>query len=328
VVHRARYLIYLSHLFCRCAENAWQFCLVLFLAAICNYESVVLVSTYGLWCGLLECTVGAKAGRFVDETNRLTAATFFVWTQNTCVCLATFSSWLILSRMTTTTSSVDESNRSLWLDLDGCAAMDATSICLLVAIHLFGSIAKVLDGGFTVAIERDWIVVMSEVVAEAAEEEEEEAEIDAWTTTYNSSSPQESAPTTTTTTTVESRQSQWLTETNVTMKQIDLSCKIVAPTVAGLVVGGFGKNNIKAAAVLIGLINGTSLVVEYVCVTIVYRMIPKLAQQAKTEESDNDDEAAPPEMETKRACLCEPPSGLVTYFSQSISWGGLALALL
>ena len=43
----ARKLLYFSHLFDQFSEGTWQFCLVLFLAAFSNYESLVLVSTYG-----------------------------------------------------------------------------------------------------------------------------------------------------------------------------------------------------------------------------------------------------------------------------------------
>ena len=44
----ARHYLYVSHTLNQFSEWSWQFCLVLFLAALTQYESLLFVSTYGV----------------------------------------------------------------------------------------------------------------------------------------------------------------------------------------------------------------------------------------------------------------------------------------
>ena len=138
-LNQARRLLYVSHAFSQFSESAWQFALILFLAAFSNYQSLFLISTYGLTSGLSICLFGASAGRFVDTSNRLYAARFFIWTENLGVVIATALCYILLS-------------------MERDYMYDTRSVLLLLGIHFFGSLATILDKGFLVAIERDWVV--------------------------------------------------------------------------------------------------------------------------------------------------------------------------
>ncbi|KAL3942567.1 MAG: hypothetical protein SGBAC_003277, partial [Bacillariaceae sp.] len=239
-INHARKLLYFSHLFDQFSEGTWQFCLVLFLAAFSNYESLVLISTYGLCSGLFACYCGPRLGRFIDGTDRLFAARLFIGLQGSAVLLATTCCYKLLAASESPGGLSDESEDS---KNSYGVPTDAKSLFLLVGVHLLGAIAQVLDNGFTVAIERDWIVVMSQYIMFSSEEESENLQ----------------------------RQKVWLSETNVVLKQIDLSCKILAPAVAGFVVAGWGGNGVnhnasdlKSAALFVGCLYGVALVVEYI----------------------------------------------------------------
>jgi len=186
-------------------------------------------------------------------------------------------------------------------------------------IHLLGSIAMILDSGFLVAIERDWIVVMSSVASNIHEPKQ--------------LSGKEK----------EDIQKQWLSDTNVKMRQIDLSCKILAPAVSGIYIAllddGTSVNhgyNLRGAAVVVGGVNVAALVVEYICTAKIYGMIPELAtkhvdemteeQKNKRVELGKDKEEKNEDMEG--TAKFKARGDLQVYFSQSICWAGFALALL
>ena len=59
-VQTARNTLYISHLSAKFTEIAWQFCLILFLSAMTGYQSLFLVSTYGLFSGLIVSTTLQK----------------------------------------------------------------------------------------------------------------------------------------------------------------------------------------------------------------------------------------------------------------------------
>ncbi|GAX26929.1 solute carrier family 40 (iron-regulated transporter), member 1 [Fistulifera solaris] len=285
LLKKARRLLYLSHFFAQFSEAAWQFALILFLAAFTNYQSLFLISTYGVTSGLSIFLLGAKAGRFVDGSNRLFAATFFIWTENLSVVTATILCYLLLHHLDTAIAEQTFSTVTPW------------SVFLLVGIHFWGSVASILDAGFLVAIERDWVVIMSQEVGPKG-------------------SPQTQ---------------KWLSETNVMMKQIDLSCRIVAPALAGLVLGAFddsssqqqtGGSDLASAALVVGAVNIAALMVEYSCTYRIYHLIPKLAERTHR--------AAVPESEfTNKNCRrIGLPSALIIYMKQDVAWAGLGLSLL
>lgn len=173
--------------------------------------------------------------------------------------------------------------------------VDPLSIFLLLAIHSMGSVAQLMDRAFLVAVERDWVVVLCKSAGQ-----------------HNFAS--------------------YLTSTNVTMKQIDLSCKVLAPSLIGVLVPVLNGNstephNLRGACVVIGLLNVISLFAEYVCTERVYRLIPALVLKGgDTVALEN----AAPKVESKSErswdmCACQ---GLQIFFSQKSFAAGLALSML
>jgi len=329
----ARRLLYVSHLCSQFSEVAWQFCLILFLAAFANYGSLILVSTYGLVSGIAVCLTGSKAGRFIDGENRLFVAQRFIWTENVSVLIATLFCYVLLERTKTAgdvpfTANADPA-WSYWFRsrLDG-VPLDGVSVAMLIGIHILGSIARILDRGFVVAIERDWIVVMSRLASPSYDLEP--------TRSLSQHSTGQHMP--------DEAERAWLSTTNVAMKQIDLSCKVVAPAIAGFFIAAFddGTNpshggDLSGAAVLVGLVNAAALVVEYVCTARIYALIPDLATKAPPrpssrvnlyKEGEEDDDRPEPPTVGCGIFKITIPEGLEIYFEQSVSPGGLALSLL
>ena len=234
-MQHARRLLYISYFFNQFSENAWQFCLVLFLVAFSNYESLVLVSTYGIVSQLLVCTISPSMGRIIDNTDRLLVARAFLLIENFAVVLATIFCYVLLSNVDDTFSTGESHEYS---GMTHGVPSDRKSILLLIGIHILGAFARVFDSAFLVAIERDWVVVMSLAVANPSEE----------------------------------KQKTWLAETNVFMTQIDLSCSIVAPAFAGLIVAYLDKgsgssdspSDLRPAALFVGCLNVLALIVEYI----------------------------------------------------------------
>jgi iron-regulated transporter 1 len=316
-LNKARRLMYLSHFFAQFSECVWQFALILFLAAISDYQSLILVSSYGLVAGLSVCLFGSAAGRFVDRSNRLFAARCFIWTENLCVLVATFLSYFLLRLHSGDADdamfSRPHDENSTWLQKHLYAVpLDFWSVVLLIGLHIFGPAALILDKGFLVAIERDWVVIMSEAAT---------------------------------------TRKVWLSETNVAMKQIDLSCRVAAPAVAGFVIAAFDTTpsssnssqqhgqDLTGAVILVGAVNVASLVVEYLCTAQIYNLVPSLAvkvpatatlkKKPKDEEEANANEAGDKVSDKLKGCgFFELPQGLSIYLEQPISWSGLGLAML
>jgi solute carrier family 40 (iron-regulated transporter), member 1 len=347
-VNRARRLLYVSHFFNQFSENTWQFCLVLFLAAFSNYQSLILVTSYGLVSFSFVCIFGSTAGRFVDGTNRLQVARQFIGFENLSVLLATLMCYLLLSRDNfgvlhsdgtppyldggEDTTSGTRWRRALFStkDLTGIPT-DPLSVFLLVGIHLLGAVASILDSGFLVAVERDWIVVMSEAVDHG---------LSPGCSQKNSNEGERLE-----------KQRQWLSDTNVFMRQIDLGCKIGAPAVAGVFVGLFDDGSqqnhgydLRGAAILVGMINVAALLVEYICTSKIYHDVPDLALKSEPRslmEKHEDGTTIEAQQTEQKICklgnstfeaaprrFFQAPEGLLVYFSQPVCWAGFSLALL
>jgi len=363
-VRRARRLLYVSHALAQGSEVAWQFFLALVLAACTNYQSMVLVSTYGLTVNLAVVLLAPALGRSIDDRaskhSRLRTARRFIVCENLCVLVATVCCYLLLvspnnaadSYLVDTAADNDDDhhddsdrNNNWFRARLEHVPTDAPSVVALVILHVTGAAAQVMDQAFLVAMERDWVVVLSRSAAaahNAATTENDEA------TTFH----------------------QWLSDTNVAMKQIDLSCKVAAPAVVGLLIPmlstaprGQGDDETRYydfewACWGIGALNVAALVVEFVCTTRVYRLVPALAvketvntttmfsddptkQQkggaSKAEPSctihehnaDKNNDYNPPQQEQRCFGLkAVVPQGLYVYLQQASAWGGLGLALL
>jgi solute carrier family 40 (iron-regulated transporter), member 1 len=339
---QARRLLYTSHLFAQFSEVSWQFCLILFMAAFTNYQSLILVSTYGLVSNGSVCIFSAKAGRFVDGSNRLFVARRFILSENLCVILASLACYLLLPR--TPNAQLQSSESMVWDSsstdfiskihhwfsrrLDGIP-LDPISLLLLLGIHVLGATAMILDSGFLVAVERDWIVVMSQYASERG--------LSSYSDSNSNSNSNEELDTPISA--MDPISKQWLSQTNVTMKQIDLSCQIAAPAVAGFIIAAFndgthsGNNtahgDLRGAAILVGVVNVAALVVEYICTARIYRMLPALAfkKDANTQPKQQDDQCVPIQRANDSRWRHMPPS-LQIYLNQSACMGGISLSLL
>ena len=116
------------------------------------------------------------------------------------------------------------------------------------------------------------------------------------------------------------------------MKQIDLTCKVAAPAVAGFIIAAFDSSSedqqqgsdLTGAAILAGGVNVAALIVEYVCTARIYALVPTLALRneplKRNEMEDNS---------KKQGCkIWELPKGFETYIKQPVSMAGLGLSLL
>ena len=322
----ARWLLYVSHLFNQFSEQSWQFCLAIFLSAFTNYESLILVTSYGLVTYSFIFFFGSSIGRYIDGTNRLTIARQFICLENICVLTATYMCYILLSKEE---ANINIDNNPEHESIKE-SIYDKKSIILLIGIHLLGAIAKVLDTGFPVAVERDWIVVMSigaSNIQKSSERDltkEEERDV----------------------------QKSWLSDTNVKMRQIDLSCSIVAPAAAGFFIALFDDGtskqhgyDLRGAAVLVGGVNVAALIVEYICTAKIYHEVPGLAPDSNIvacaddgmmatcdlgkgkKDMDLSEENNKTKNKNRRRSL-KFLDDLEVYFSQSICWAGFSLSLL
>lgn len=373
---RARHSLYKSHLAAKFTEIGWEFCLVLFLSALTGYQSLALVSTYGLFSGLVVCLAGASVGTLVDakKYTRLEIIQFFILVQNVSVIIATACCYFLL-RMVKDTSVTNVS----WEPPDRYLAsgsptitrhtfsnfippFNAESLALLVAVHVFGAIAKLTDQAITIALERDWIVVMSKVAAMDLDEDElefrteesgyeEGASFDSNDTlaVYSVGSLSISQIDGMDTRVIRKlKQKSWLSETNTNMKQIDLMCKVVAPAAGGFLFSAFDNNdpstnnvdmdirhwyNLSYASVLIGFLNLLSLYIEYTSTKEIYDLVPLLSSRdSMKDEKDCDVTEKPsksPVAKSIGGCgIFGLPQSLSVYLQQPVAAGGLALSLL
>ena len=359
LLEKARGFLYLSHFFAQFSEGAWQFCLILFLAAFANYNSLVLVSSYGFVSNGAVCIFGARWGRFIDGANRLFVAQRFIISENLCVVLASLCCYVLLGRALDSSigdmsierspnATTDETTRGLnaWFAhrVDG-VPLDPVSIGLLVAIHIFGAAAMSLDKGFLVAVERDWVVAMSQYATKALspfncpdqqqqqQQQQQEGKADSVDNDTVAGMCKASK--------------DWLSVTNVTMKQIDLSCKVASPAVAGFLIAAFDDGSdphhgvhLRGAALAVGVVNAAALVVEYYCSARIYQMLPALASKnilaANNSGNSKQDTAIPmnssevPASNTSSwlPCACRLSQSIEIYFEQSVAMGGVSLSLL
>jgi hypothetical protein len=133
------------------------------------------------------------------------------------------------------------------------------------------------------------------------------------------------------------------------MKQIDLSCQLAAPAVAGFFIGAFDNGtdqhhggDLSGAALWVGIVNVTALAVEYLCTAQIYGLIPELAfkgtrpcptsfqnaSEVASKPNTTEEDADDTERTIAGSCICKLPDGLKEYLDQPLSLGGISLALL
>ena len=353
---QARKLLYGSHLVAKFTEFTWQFCLIIFLTALTGYKSLTLVSTYGLFTGLVVCYGGPSIGRFVDSIkySRIYIAKSFIGVQNLSVVIATLCCFVLLRTVTeddVSSFAADVPSKNHIKNF--MPAFNATSLALLIAIHIFGAIAKLTDTGMTVAMERDWIVVMSKVASHDIEDNDEFGfRIDGESSHSDSSAYVSVGSISVGNANLDKgilrrlKEKTWLAETNTAMKQIDLLCKVGGPAIAGIYLAAFDQNDptnitstnishwhhLSYAAMIMGILNLISLYVELVCIEQIYDLIPLLADRPTVEKGGEVDiEIMPKESEgcgLFGSIKIGLPRSLSLYFEQPIAPGGFALSLL
>eukprot|EP00980_Cylindrotheca_fusiformis_P013419 scaffold3428_cov76-Cylindrotheca_fusiformis.AAC.2 len=265
----ARRLLYISHFTSQFAEWAWQFSLVIWLAALSDYSSLFLVSIYQATAQLLVLSLVPTLSKMIDSTtsssttttstaattttrnrkqqwNRSQFATYLIAAQNACVFIATMTIGFTMKRhrqLVQSDNDEDDHDDTTTTTITTTAA--SFSMVLIAVICCFGGMAQVLDRTVLVAIERDWIVVMAEAKKINRQDEKQEEE----------------------------SSSSWLQDTNVTLKQMDLSCQVLGPSFSGLVLAnsaGFGW---------VGGCTLVSLITEVSCMKQIYQLVPSLQQQ-------------------------------------------------
>lgn len=312
LLRQARLLLYVSHFFSKFTQGAWEFVVILFLAAISHNQSILLVSTYYLTTYAAVSVFAAPLGSFVDQTNRLVAARLCIVLQYCSILVAIGACCWLLTK-----------NQRNGSDSEGSIPHDVFSVILLVVIHAFGATAQVLDQAFEVAVERDWIVLMSEQLNQAGKDGAAAA--------------------------------LWLSSTNVSLRQIDLICKVAAPLVAGLVIGQSTNHDdtitdarkhhnhyswcdLHETVVLVTWTSLTAMLMEYICTSMVYRLTPALCERKITgngiEETNNDDDTCignhplEKQKEKMQTSCSSLRNGALVYAEQKVVWAGISLAIL
>jgi hypothetical protein len=318
-------------------------------------------------------------GALIDtiKYTRLEIIRFFIVIQNLSVVVATVCCYFLLTMVkdtnitdyTNNDNSV-ESTRSLASGQPTISRhtfsnfippFNGITLSLLLSIHVFGAIAKLTDQAITIDLERDWIVVMSKVVAMDLDEDEVDfisindisfEEGESFDSSYSTTAHSVGSITIGNNEGLDTRvirklkQRSWLSETNTSMKQIDLMCKVVAPAAGGFLLSAFDNNdpsnnvatdiqhwyNLSHASVIIGLLNLVSLYIEYMCTKEIFYLVPLLSSHSSKEAlgTNNDIEKEPSDFSKKTTgCgIFALPKSISVYMQQPVAEAGLALALL
>jgi Ferroportin1 (FPN1) len=360
----ARRWLYVSQAIHQFSEWAWQFCLVLFLAGLTNNESLLFVSTYGFAFSALVAFGTPRMGQMIDRAAagasaatmpsrgdkdtyyapRLALIRQWILLEKSCVLLATACCWYFFQQQQQqqqpqkARTGQDEKSFDFGASLQSYSSTSSSWIIpliLVVSIHVLGAMGSLLDVSVLLALERDWIVVMSQQYSHSVrvqndqeendhdddthyrpnryqdDRDEEDIARDALdrvqhTSTINSSDPNQNGK--------RDRGSLWLSRTNVVMKQIDLACQISAPALSGWFIaywaawssssstcldmathpnttncttleenyahgskGGQQQQHWSGAIVWVATLNILSLVVERICITQIFHLVPGLA---------------------------------------------------
>jgi hypothetical protein len=319
-------VLYASHCLAQFADVTWQFSIIIFVSALTNYSSLFFISSYGIASGSLVLICNSSVlGNFIDSArfSRSTVMTTLLVGQLTCVMTATATIYFLfrfVQRVYTQVSSKEDLKRA---EDPHVLMTHAYFGALMLGLHVFGGLAKALDKAVTVAMEKDWIVVMSQqlrnnknnLVGEDQDEHDmvddkgdtnchldvckdddgdhdnihhkdvenscvidgtvctldEDNTIDhgnedmvvteslPWKEAHNHSESLGVLPSSSHMPDVTAAKS-WLTDTNVTMKQIDLGCKLVGPAISGFVLDFMDKMN-KASCPIFHSLHNTSLAV-------------------------------------------------------------------
>jgi solute carrier family 40 (iron-regulated transporter), member 1 len=285
--------------------------MTLFLAAMTHFESLFLVSAYGLisWCCLL--LFGAAMARFFVDTiswNRRKALNLLIVAENVAVIAGCLVSYEIFQRDDEYVTQQPQ-RAHYWM-----------RTVLLTILFTSGSIGMVLQQTMVVVLERDWLIV----VAQHMQQQQQ-----ATATTGDSDS---------------------LGEMNVVVRQIDLACKVLTPAFAGGLIGWLQHGNsdnvraLRQAALVMAVLNAIAMVVEILFMTRLYHLVPELAirhvhsdkqvavDDGKPAAGDNNKSAQKSTTSTTIAVTASSTKsmfyGVRIYFQQPVAAAGVALSFL
>jgi solute carrier family 40 (iron-regulated transporter), member 1 len=280
-----------------------------------HFESLFLVSTYGLisWGCLL--LFGSAMARFFVDTiswNRQSALIMLIVAENVAVIAGCLVSYEIFQRDDEYFTHQQQQQQQPQ------HAHSWMRTVLLTILFTSGSIGLVLQQTMVVVLERDWLIVV-------AAHQQQQA-----TTTGGVGDDPDS-----------------LGEMNVVVRQIDLACRVLTPAFAGSLIGwlqhGATDNirDLRQAALVLGMLNAISMVVEIVFMTRLYHLVPGLATRhhlAEKVAAVNDgkpagDHKSGPKTSTT-AIVTTPEEtttmcyGVRIYFQQPVAAAGVALSFL
>ena len=270
--------LYVGHFLSAWGDRMWQFAIPLIFIDV--FVDTLLPGALFALVIYLCCVVTMPAvGRWVDRGDRLVVVRKALVAEN----LAIAASAVLLVVMACSTVPSDDGSvafhcsaadgkrgKECAVDAD-CAveagatqarcqpdvgpAWDASLVATFVGILLLGIVAEPLNGAQTLALERDWVVVM----AEDATGGEPKAK------------------------------TAFLARLNTILRRIDLSCKVLAPAAFGVIYGHSGPlaagplNRYERAAVgagVVGVWNLCSFPLEYLFVGMVFQSCKRLHGKA------------------------------------------------
>ncbi len=124
---------------------------------------------------------------------------------------------------------------------------DTTFAAVFVGVLLLGVSGELMNQAQTLSVERDWVVVIAERMRK-----------------LSASASSSTAS---------------LADMNTLMRRIDLSCKVLAPTGVGLILGAVGdsaRNRVFYGAAAVGLWNALAFPLELLLTTVVFHAFPEL----------------------------------------------------
>ena len=417
---KARRILYLSHTMAQLADVTWQFSITIFMSAYTNFTSLFLVSSYGITSGIIVLICNSSIlGNFIDSVYhsrstimiRLLLGQVICALVTTCMCYSLsvrLSYYVSISKedypntqlspssvehkmnmndddeyhntnsnktSTQYTQEVQDLHENPWM-----MWFDTYSCIMIIGLHIFGGLGKAIDKAVTIALEKDWVVVIGKAMdstfivheddethsahgttnkidrgimewkeLDIKKEEEEQQQQEENTIVLNSitsgdderqkeSYEQHSTQHTTSHYQQQQKQHQHsslsLTQLNVTMKQIDLTCKFIGPVVSGFIFNILGNdlNSMSYAALLVGMLEVSSIVFEYFCTQQIYSLIPPLGDKnvcaSRTLDNSSEEEDECLTRESHSTCYNRLYWNGRIYWAQRIHMGGLSLAFL
>lgn len=157
-------IIYAAHSLSAWGDRVWYFAIPLFLLDL-NPTSLLLTAVYGLALSISVFLGVPVVGKWIDKTQRLKTMVVLLLIQNLGVVISALL--LVAHREYTggsnsTTTAINETLS--FEDVAENAEEETTDVSMIVtytAVIVLGSISMLASNGSKIAIQRDWIVVVS-----------------------------------------------------------------------------------------------------------------------------------------------------------------------